>query len=290
MTNSEYVTIIYSYMNTFLKRIVEEYSPIDYKINRGDIGQRIPVWVFWWQGIDEMPEMVRLCVASMKKNLPAEYIDIHVLDKNNYTDFIQLPSIVSEKLNDEVITIAHFSDVLRSALLYRYGGWWIDSTIFVGRKIDKDFFYNNSFFTQKYGFKVEAPYPDPAEGRWATYLLKSPANMPLFKFIYDSWLFYLDRHDQVLDYYLTDYMIAIAYDSFVWAKESIDSVPPNNLHTGDLMAFYGNQEYDPEWMDTLTRDTQFFKMSYKAELSHFTPEGMETTYGALCRLLLDARI
>ena len=85
---------------------------------------------------------------------------------------------------------------------------------------------------------------------------------------------------------MTDYMIAIAYDSFDWAKRSIDSVPPNNLHAGDLMAFYSNQEYDSEWMDTLTKDTQFFKMSYKANLSHTTPEGKDTNYGMLCKFLL----
>lgn len=30
-------------------------------------GGKIPVWVEWWQGIEEAPELVKLCIDSLKK-------------------------------------------------------------------------------------------------------------------------------------------------------------------------------------------------------------------------------
>ncbi len=288
MTKEEYLMIIDSYMNTFLQKKIAKYQQIspDHLAASPAVLDRIPVWIFWWQGIDAMPEIIQLCYQSVCHNLPAGRVSIHFLDQHNYKEYITLPDIVEEKLSQEVIKIAHFSDILRSTLLFEYGGWWIDASIFIGKPLSADFVCANSFFTQCYGFPVDAPYPDPAKGRWATYLLRSPKGFPLFEFLYECWLFYLDRHDKVLDYYLTDYMIAIAYHHFEWAKNVIDAVLPNNLHVGDLMAFYGNQEYDAEWIKTLTDDTQFFKMTYKVNLSKTTEAGNITAYGALCQQYL----
>ncbi len=286
MTKEDYCTIIYSYLNTFEQKTIQAYKEVDENNYRNSVisnnSNLVPVWIFWWQGIDEIPEMVEICINSIKKNFPSQNVEIHFLDKNNYTEYISLPSIVEEKLNTGIIEKAHFSDVLRFALLYKYGGWWIDATIFLGKSLPQEFVYDKHFFTQKYGLLVDAPYPDPAKGRWSTFLLKSPKKLPFFKFLYDCWIFYLERHDTLLDYYLSDYFIAIAYDNYKWVKDMIDEVPPNNMHTGDLLSFYGNQEYDPEWIRTLTNDTQFFKMSYKVNLNKKTDANKLTTYGAMC--------
>ena len=36
---------------------------------------------------------------------------------------------ITDKFNGGKISIANYSDVIRMALLYQYGGYWIDSTV-----------------------------------------------------------------------------------------------------------------------------------------------------------------
>lgn len=33
------------------------------------IGTDSPVWMLWWQGIEEAPEIVKICMNSVKANI-----------------------------------------------------------------------------------------------------------------------------------------------------------------------------------------------------------------------------
>lgn len=283
MTKEEYLTVIYSYMDTFLKRITDSYREETRENSTQESEERVPVWIFWAQGTEDMPEMVKLCISSVQRNFPEDFCEIHFLTMDDYEEYAKVPDIVIKKLNAGVITMAHFSDVLRSVLLYERGGWWIDATVFVAKAMDREFIQQMQFFTQKFGLLENLPYPHIGKGRWSTYLLYSPKGFRLFKYLADCWTFYLERHDNLWDYYITDYIIAIAYDNLEDVRNLIDAVPRNNLHVGDLMGIYGNQEYDSDWVKTLTDDTQFFKMTYKNELNRTTEEGKETVYGHLLK-------
>ncbi|MCF2684365.1 capsular polysaccharide synthesis protein, partial [Faecalicatena contorta] len=54
---------IYNYLFKRYRRIFDEleYSPGIKIINA-------PIWIFWWQGEDEAPELVRYCIESVKRN------------------------------------------------------------------------------------------------------------------------------------------------------------------------------------------------------------------------------
>ena len=76
-----------------------------------------------------MPLVPKLCLKQLKKNVNNSQ-RIVVLSEKNYRDYVDLPSYVIEKLNKGKISITNFSDVLRYALLTKYGGLWIDSTCY----------------------------------------------------------------------------------------------------------------------------------------------------------------
>ena len=86
------------------------------------------VWVLWLQGEENAPEIVKACIASTKRAFKG--YEYKVLDKSNIHDYIELPDYIEEKYKKGIITHAHYSDIVRVALLSQYGGVWVDATVY----------------------------------------------------------------------------------------------------------------------------------------------------------------
>lgn len=115
------------------------------------------IFVLWWQGFDNASFVVKKCLESIYKY----YSDWNIvkLDRNNIFDYVTFPdeikgkfhfdgvdkSIKNDRIGDD-ISIQTFSDLVRFQLLYKYGGVWIDSTIFFTKKFDLDKFLTYSSF------------------------------------------------------------------------------------------------------------------------------------------------
>ena len=95
------------------------------------------VWVMWLQGINNAPEIVQRCIDSQKKYMPDKKFII--VTEDNVLDYVELPDYIVEKRNKGIITNAHFSDLVRNALLIKHGGYWIDSSVlFTDDELIKD--------------------------------------------------------------------------------------------------------------------------------------------------------
>ena len=86
------------------------------------------IWICWFQGIERAPELVKTCYKSVKRWYPDN--DIVLITKENFRDYVDIPEYVISKWKKGKILNAHFSDILRLALLIKYGGLWIDATVF----------------------------------------------------------------------------------------------------------------------------------------------------------------
>ena len=53
------------------------------------------IWLMWWQGEENAPEIVKRCIESVRLN--AGNHDIIIITKNNYSDYINIPNYVIEK-------------------------------------------------------------------------------------------------------------------------------------------------------------------------------------------------
>lgn len=118
------------------------------------------IWQYWGQGIDDnLPEIVKICFASVDKH--KDDFTVIRLDDKNLGDYLELPDFVWQKRKNPEFKPAFFADLLRIALLYHYGGIWIDATILLTAPIDQqlqsqDFFMfsrhaeaeNQDFWTQ----------------------------------------------------------------------------------------------------------------------------------------------
>ena len=64
------------------------------------------VWFLWMQGIDQAPELVKKCLASLQKQIKDK--EIVILDENNLLDYIQLPNYIMEKYQKGIIKNVFF--------------------------------------------------------------------------------------------------------------------------------------------------------------------------------------
>lgn len=122
-------------------------SKIEIKPKKEFNHQKI-IWQYWGQGIDNnLPDIVRLCFASVDK-YKHDYLVIR-LDDNNLQEYLEFPDFIWEKRKNPEFKPVFFSDLLRLALLYYYGGVWVDATILLTNYLDKRFLSSDFFAFQR---------------------------------------------------------------------------------------------------------------------------------------------
>ena len=87
---------------------------------------RGPIWQYWAQGRSDAPPLVKECFRSVERHCTDR--QIIVIDDQSIEQYVEIPACM-EKVRRSNKT--HFSDYLRVALLLKYGGTWIDATVFL---------------------------------------------------------------------------------------------------------------------------------------------------------------
>lgn len=241
------------------------------KLNKKKIEYNSIIWTMWWQGLENAPLLVQKCIEKMQNENPNHKVII--ITKKNYNDYVELPDHVIHKIENNNISITHFSDILRVNLLYQYGGIWADSTLFMTKSIPEEYF-NKEFYTINTGIYTN----DPSHGRWTTFFIESHRGSKLMKFLVESFNSYLDKYDQFIDYILFDYFIEIGYENNTKMRKYIDSVPKNNQNVFKLQEFLSEpiDEFNYENCDTF-----LYKLSYKAKLSTKSDNGKASIYSKI---------
>ena len=113
------------------------------------------VFTLWLQGEENAPQLIRNCFARMRKFCsPCELV---ILDKESLREYTCLPPYIWEKYNAGKMSMAQFSDICRLDLLYRHGGYWIDSTCFLTGPLPS-YVADSDFFAFMAGNKVKWNY------------------------------------------------------------------------------------------------------------------------------------
>jgi hypothetical protein len=100
------------------------------------------IWIYWEQGWNNAPPICKICLDSWKQF--NNNWKINILDKNNICDFIDISFIPNFwKINPIQIR----ADIIRTLLIQKYGGVWVDATLFCVKPLDEwlyDFFNINN--------------------------------------------------------------------------------------------------------------------------------------------------
>lgn len=282
----------YQYIKTTLKPLLQIYDSYAGSINsvkslaeefyqKDDFEGKIPVWVCWWQGEDVAPELVKACINSIRKNIPKEKAVLRLLTLENCMEYVTFTDTIMKKLQEGKITLTHLSDILRAELLYRYGGLWLDATYYVSGSIEETLFEKNSFWTLKYPTYIWKS--DVAQGRWSCNALRVPPKSLFARFMMESFWYYWEVNDSLIDYFVIDYVAALSYDTFPSIHKLIEECPVSNSAVFELQKNL-NRKFDAEKYQRWTQKANFFKLNWRMEAEERTLTQEETFWGHLKKI------
>ncbi|AFV85161.1 hypothetical protein amad1_08250 [Alteromonas mediterranea DE1] len=223
---------------------------------QNEIVERPAIWYFWWDGKDNLPDVCLDCLKSIEMNCCERKVIF--VDKNNYRDFVKIHPVIEKKFKEGIIPIQQFSDVLRVELLKTYGGLWLDATIFITSDLENEL--NSRFFTLKHGTQTRFV----SNGRWSISCIGAEKAHPLFMFLSDAFKRYYSKYDSLVDYFLMDYLVDIAYENIPRVSDDVDSIVKNNPDVYFLQNNF-EQKFDPVKFKKIALETKIFKLNWRVK-------------------------
>lgn len=239
----------------YLQRFYEKYPLQECRMAKKPNPYPSSIWVCWWQGEKHMPEIVRICYASLLKH--ANGHPVHLITKDNYQQYVEMPEWVMNKFDAGIISITHFSDLLRLTLLSTYGGFWMDATLYLTGDLPLEM---PAFFTLKQEAKDDSYV---SNYRWSGYCMGGTNNNPIFSKAYNMLVCdYWKMHDRLINYYILDYVYDLLYQSDEAIREMIDANPYNNPDV-DFLVGHMSRPYDEGEWKRICKGTYIHKLSWK---------------------------
>ena len=183
------------------------------------------------------------------------------------------------------MTNAHFSDQLRINLLAKYGGIWVDATLWINQKQDETIF-DFPFFS----YRAEKSLPIASDhgmkqGNWQMYFLGG-TNIYFYeslKIVNDA---YWNRYSKVMHYLQLDKIIDLIFEDLPELSEEMKRLSLHSYDPGDLLA--GGYQYSiselatENIMEDINRDFGVIKLSWKIQVPEDYDDQL-TVYGTIVR-------
>ena len=251
------VTMYKSY--TWLKRKYEKELENYHKtIGKNDLEKKEAkkiVWICWFQGMENAPQIVKDCYDSVCYWL--NDWEIIVITEQNMNEYVRFPDYIIDKWKKGIITNTHLSDLLRIELLIQYGGLWLDSTTYMTNKIP-NYILNSDFFVYRNGWMDMEMIN---MGSWLIYCQYTNNN--LLKetqfLLYKYW----EKNDFMKNYFIMHMFFRMVTDI---NKDEWNKVPMVNHIDSHLLMNELTNEYDEQKVDTILKLTSIHKLTYKFKL------------------------
>lgn len=213
------------------------------------------IWICWFQGIEKAPELVKACYNSVVKNYNDK--QIIVLTEENYKQYVDIPEYILKKWEKGYITFAHFSDILRIELLSKYGGLWLDSTIFTTKKSDLVFNDNIELFVFKQVDLDRKNSLTVVASNWLIYANKDNNIINLTKkLLYQYWKDY----NHAINYNIFHIFFKFATEVY---KDEWDKVPTFNNISPHILQFELNDDFEELRFNQIRGMSDFHKLNWR---------------------------
>ena len=242
------------------ERYLDKYvsSITDVPEDHADIpSEKERIFSIWFQGEDAAPALVKACWRSVRTHCTQELV---VLDQKSIFDWIQLPEFVVRKWKEGKIRPAHFADICRIELLYKYGGLWLDATDYVFAPMpewlmDQDFFVFMSGDRQRGSYSyIQNCF---IRGRKGNYLLKAWK-----KAVLEYW----QHEDSTIDYFVHQLLFKKVVQNNKRAAELFAKMPTvcqDSTHT--IWFEHSSDPYDQKLFNELSEAAVFQKTDFRSE-------------------------
>lgn len=232
-----------------LKAFDQSYVDCEHKVSN-------KVWVCWFQGINNAPELVKKCYKSLIDNMPDR--EIVLITEDNVLGYAQFPDYILNKWKTGIINHTHMTDLLRLELLIRYGGMWVDATVFCSNPDIPEYYFDSDLFF----YQCLKPGRNGHSSYISSWLISAKSEnkilMAVQYLIYEYW----KEHSIMWDYFLLHDFFTIVLEHYEndWQKViPVDNATPHIL----LLRLF--DQYDERLWNAVKEQTPFHKLSYKFE-------------------------
>ncbi len=236
------------------------------------------IWLYW-NDTSDIPQMVKSCISLIRKN--SNGCKVVVVSENTVKDYLSLDDVVWQKYREGKISRTHFSDIVRIALLYHYGGVWMDCTLLLTQPIPS-IVTTSDFYTNRLDIKDDV---NVCAGRWSTFFMACHRHNLMMRVTLDIFVEYWKRYDDIVDYVWMDYIFNILYNHIPSVRKMLDAVPYNNSNIWILQTMI-SKPCSKEQFDAIFADTSRFiyKLSFKdsANAPYYDSKGNMTLLGRVC--------
>lgn len=221
------------------------------------------IWMCWFQGMENAPELVRKCYDSVIKNNSDK--KVIVITSENMDNYVTFPDYIQRKWNQGLITYTHMTDLLRLELLIRYGGLWIDATVLCTGSAPHYFFDSDLFF-----FQTLKPGRDGHASYISSWLIEAKTNNKILIATRDLCYEYWKKNNSMWDYFLLHDFMSIVLDYY---QEEWKKIIPRDNATPHELLFRLFEDFDENVWDAIKQQTPFHKLSYKFNSAQLEREG-----------------
>ena len=225
------------------------------------------VWLCWLQGMEQAPEIVQQCVASVKHYMPENRLQ--VLTAENIAQFVELPEHIWVKYKNGTITFTHFSDILRTALLVQHGGIWLDATVLLTGTLPTKWTEADLFFLQKSVLNAT-----PHAG--SSWMLAARKGNPVLQRVLELLGEYWRRENKLRDYYLFHLFLFLVLTKNEQGQKALHSVPYISNVDAHVLQFRLFEEYSDSAWRYITESSPIHKLTWK--FNHNEPLDKKGTY------------
>ena len=265
---------VLSYLREAYSYRIEQYKDIKAVVN---IPEHHYIWVMWWQGEDKAPDLVKMCINSIRKN--ANGAEVVVISESNFHDYADIPEYIIEKHRRGIVSFAQLSDIMRIFLISKHGGLWLDSTIYVSQPIPQAIF-TKPLYSLHTSLKKT---PFIQNDRIHCFVLGGTPGSKPFMFERDFLSDYWREQDVIVDYYLLDYSIMLQYFELPDVKAMIDGLEYTSEGLYDLVSIL-DKPYDKEKLEKILADNIFSKLVWNKKHGI---KNIETNYDYLQKMIVE---
>lgn len=194
------------------------------------------IWTCWLQGVDQASDFIHLCMASQRKCW--EGFEQHILTLDNLHEWVDIPQFVIDKYVSKKMPAALFSDILRMAVLKKYGGIWLDASVFCTG------FLNESLQRQRESI-LDSPFTifryyrrgEKQPSGLSSWFIAAHSGSEIATVVYDMLVAYWRDYDCTIDYYLIHLFLSMSLRSYPEIERRMPKINSRfSMLLGDALA------------------------------------------------------
>ena len=220
-------------------------------------GEDVPIiWQYWESPDGSAPPIVQACMNSVKK-FRGKCKRIF-LNYENIKDYIELPDIIYKMKKNNKMCTAHFVDIVRTALLVKYGGVWVDSTILFTDTIPEYIIDSELFF-----YRTEEK--GDLDGLCGTnYLISaSKPNNKILSEVLNSMYAYWKENRFLINYFSHMHIITLVCKKY---PELLNAIPFYSFYPVQELQWELLNSYNEKRWKQLKQMTTIHKLTHKQKV------------------------